>query len=365
MTGHSIDQTRKDEMTNNMIFSKHIQIGSKRISEDTGVFIIAEAGVNHNGDIKLAKKMVDVAIEAGVDAIKFQSFKTEKLILKNTDKAPYQKKTTSQEESQYEMLKRLEMGIDQMREIKQYCDQKGIVFMSTPFEEASLVEMVELDVAAIKIAATDLTNIKFLRQVAQAGKPIILSAGMCYMDEVVTALEAINPLNKNVILLQCTANYPIRDTEANVKVVNTFCNNFNMLIGYSDHSEGVGASPYAVAIGAKVIEKHFTLDKNMEGPDHKASVTPGELKQLVREIRKVERYLGNGKKMPSASEQQTRKALQKCLVAKKAIVKGEKYTLDNIDAKRTNGKGISALYYDNMIGEYAQRNYNENDIIEL
>lgn len=347
-----------------LVFNDQISVGNKIISSSSSVFIIAEAGVNHNGNIDLAKKLVDEAYKAGVDAVKFQSFKTEHLILKNIEKAPYQKKTTSNNETQYEMLKKLEMPAESMKLIKRYCDERGIIFLSTPFEEASLAELIDMDIPAIKIAATDLTNIKFLRQVAKNGMPIILSAGMCYMEEVRIALEAICPLNKNVILLQCTANYPIQDREANIKVIRTFQDEFNVLVGYSDHSTGIGASPFAVAAGAKVIEKHFTLNKTMEGPDHKASVTPEELKELVREVRKVEQYLGTGKKIPSISEQQTRKALQKSLVAKKEIVQGEVFTEDNIEAKRTNGEGISALYYDELIGKTACREYRKNELIK-
>lgn len=346
-------------------FKSRVQIGTKHISQSDSVFIIAEAGVNHNGDLETAKIMVDEACAAGVDAIKFQSFKTEHLILRHTDKAPYQKITTSGQESQYEMLKHLEFGVEKMLVIKQYCEEKGILFLSTPFEEESLTELIELDISAIKIAATDLTNVKFLRQVARTEKPIILSAGMCYMDEVQVALEAIHPLNKNVILLQCTANYPIQNSEANINVIRTFQNQFDVLVGYSDHSVGIGASPYAVACGAKVIEKHFTLDKGLAGPDHKASVTPEELKKLVEEIRRVEQYLGNGKKAPSMSEQQTRCALQKCLVAKEVIIQGQAFTEKNVVAKRTNGRGISAIYYDDIIGKIAKKIYVKDDILEI
>lgn len=348
-----------------MNFSGVVKIGEKRVSYNEKVFIIAEAGVNHNGDMKLAKRMIDVAVEAGVDAVKFQTFKAEKLILKNIDKAPYQKVTTNRNETQYDMLKRLEVTKEQTAELIEYCKGKNIIFLSTPFEKTSLDELDELGVHAFKIAATDLTNIQFLRQVAEKGKPIILSAGMCYLEEVQRALEAIYPINKDVVLLQCTANYPIRNDEANIKVVQTFLEEFNIIVGYSDHSQGVGASPYAVALGAKVIEKHFTLDKNMEGPDHRASVTPDELKKLVLDIRRVEEYLGDGIKMPTCSEQMTRKSLQKCLVANQVIKRGETFNEDNIVAKRTNGKGISALYYDSIVGKVANRDYQVDEIIQI
>lgn len=348
-----------------MDFCKEISIVDKYISNASQTFIIAEAGVNHNGDMNLARKMIDVAAEAGADAVKFQTFKAEKLILKNIEKAPYQKITTNSNESQYDMLKHLEVTKEQIKELMEYCQKKNIIFLSTPFEKTSLDELDELGVVAFKIAATDLTNIQFLRQVAEKGRPIILSAGMCYLEEVQRALEALYPINRNVVLLQCTANYPIQDEEANINVIRTFKEAFDILVGYSDHSQGVGASPYAVAAGAKVIEKHFTLDRHMEGPDHKASVTPKELQQLISDIRRVEKYLGDGIKMPSCSEQMTRKSLQKCLVAAGTINAGEKFSNENIVAKRTNGVGISALYVDDIVGRTAYREYKVDDIIVL
>lgn len=346
-----------------MHFEKEIYISGTCINAKTPTFVIAEAGVNHNGDIEVAKQMIDVAVEAGANAVKFQTFKTEDLILTSIEKAPYQKKTTDVSENQYMMLKKLEVSFEHHKILQKYCQERGIIFLTTPFESTSLKEIEQLDVPAIKVAATDLTNIKFLREVAALGKPIILSAGMCYMDEVRMALESIYPINKNVILLQCTANYPIKDEEANISVIDTFKKEFDILIGYSDHSVGVGASPYAVAKGAKVIEKHFTLDKDMSGPDHKASVTPDELKQLINEIRKVERYLGKDIKIPTFSEQGTRKSLQKCFVAARNIEQGECFTEKNIVAKRTNGEGISALYYDQLLLKKATRSYKVNDII--
>lgn len=347
-----------------MKFNKNIFIGDRCISLNSRTFIIAEAGVNHNGDINIAKKLIDAAVECGADAVKFQSFKTKNLILDKIDKAPYQEKTTDNNESQTDMLKKLEIAITEMQDLKKYAESKGIIFLSTPFEEESLNELDEIGVDAYKVAATDLTNIQFLRQVASKKKPIILSAGMCYLEEVQKALEAIQPINEDVILLQCTANYPITDEEANIGVISTFKNKFDMLIGYSDHSKGVGASPYAVALGAKVIEKHFTLSRTMEGPDHLASIEPNELKELVETVRKVEKYVGDGVKMPTCSEQFTRKALQKCLVAKRTIKEGEELTGENIVAKRTSGVGISALYYDKIVGSVAKKDYQEDDIIE-
>ncbi len=348
-----------------MIFQKKISIENRIISEDSLAFIIAEAGVNHNGDIHLAKQMIDVAASAGADAVKFQAFKTERLILENIEKAPYQKITTDSVESQYDMLKRLEMPISWMQELMDYCKGKNIIFLCTPFEKDSLDELDAMGIGAFKIAATDLTNIQFLQQIAQKGKPMILSAGMCYLEEVRKALEAIGGINDQVILLQCTANYPIHDEEANLKVIRTFQEQFDILVGYSDHSKGVGASPYAAALGAKVIEKHFTLDKALSGPDQKASVTPDELKRLVDEIRKVEKYLGDGEKIPTCSEQMTRKSLQKCLVASQPIRAGERFTEGNIVAKRTNGEGVSALYYECILDKVAFRDYQTDDILTI
>lgn len=346
-----------------MEFNKNIRIDGAKIDPASHTFIIAEAGVNHNGDISIAKQMIDAAAETGVDAVKFQTFRTKDLILRNIEKAPYQKTTTEKTESQYDMLQRLEITREQTAELMAYCRKKNIIFLSTPFEKTSLDELAELEVPAYKVAATDITNIQFLRQVAEKGKPVILSAGMCYLEEVERALAAIYEINRDVILLQCTANYPIQDEEANIGVIRTFKRTFDMLVGYSDHSQGVGAAPYAVAVGAKVIEKHFTLDRNMAGPDHKASVTPKELKQLADEIRRVEKYLGDGIKMPAYSEQMTRKSLQKCLVACRKIRQGEAFGPDNIVAKRTNGIGVSALYYDAVLGKTADQNYEPDDII--
>ncbi len=347
------------------MFHTDISIDGKAVSKNSPVYIIAEAGVNHNGDMCLAKEMIDAAAEAGVDAVKFQNFRTDGLILKNTGKAPYQKVTTDYSETQYDMLKRLELSRKQNEELMAYCKEKNITFLSTPFEKSSLEELDDLGVPAFKVAATDLTNIQFLRQVAEKGKPIILSAGMCYLEEVKRALDAIYPINKEVILLQCTANYPIQNSEANINVIRTLQDEFHILVGYSDHSQGVGAAPYAVAVGAKLVEKHFTLDKNMEGPDHKASVTPKELKQLVEDIRRVEEYLGDGVKMPSCSEQMTRKSLQKCLVASKDIKAGEKFCNENIVAKRTDGIGISALYFDEIVGRTAGKDFAADEIIRV
>lgn len=348
-----------------MKFDREIKIGNIEISDKSKVFIIAEAGVNHNGDIEVAKKLIDIASEAGADAVKFQAFRTENLILKNVSKASYQKETTSNKESQFDMLKKLEISINQNKELKEYCEQKGIIFLTTPFDEGSLVELDEIDLPAYKIASTDLTNILFLKKVAQRNKPILLSIGMSYLEEVTRALEQIYKINKKVILLHCTANYPIVDEDANLNVIDTLKNKFDILVGYSDHSVGIGAAPYAVPKGVKVIEKHFTISNGDEGPDHRASLTPEQLKYFVTEIRKVEKYLGTEIKMPTLAEIKNRASLQKCLVASKPIRVGEEFTEDNLIAKRTGGVGVSPIYIDDIVGNKSRKNYEIDDIIEV
>ncbi len=346
-----------------MKFNKWIKIGNYTIGADNPVFIIAEAGVNHNGELEIAKKLIDTAVNAGANAVKFQAFKTENLILTNVQKAQYQKKTTGAGESQFEMLKKLEITKEQNIELVNYCKRNNIIFLTTPFDEESLDELDILNLPAYKVASTDTTNLLFLKKIAQKGKPIFLSTGMCFLSEVELALKQIHEYNKEVILLQCTANYPIRDDDANLNVLKTYKDEFDILVGYSDHSVGVGASPYAVPMGAVVIEKHFTLDKSLTGPDHKASLSPEELKGFVSEIRKVEKYLGSHIKKPTKDEEKTRLSLQKSLVALHSIKQGEIFTEQNIVAKRTGGKGISPIYYKQILGKKASKDYSPNEII--
>jgi N,N'-diacetyllegionaminate synthase len=346
-----------------MEFNKSIQVGNRQISSNDPVFIIAEAGVNHNGDINIAKKLIDIASDAGADAVKFQAFKTENLILKDVEKANYQLKTTGIAESQFEMLKRLEITKEQNFLLMNYCRSKGIIFLTTPFDEESLEELNELDLPAYKVASTDTTNLLFLKKIAGKGKPIFLSTGMSYLSEVESALKTISQLNKNVILLQCTANYPIKDEEVNLNVISTYKDKFNILVGYSDHSVGIGAGPYSIPLGVVVIEKHFTYEKNAVGPDHMASLTPEELKLFVSEIKKVEKYMGTSVKSPTHDELNTRPILQKSLVALHFIKKGEVITEQNIIAKRTGGKGVLAVNCYQIIGKKAAQDYQPNDII--
>jgi sialic acid synthase SpsE len=347
-----------------MKFNKEINIKDKLISMESPTFVIAEAGVNHGGDMAVAKKLIDLAVDAKADAVKFQTFKAEHLILSDIQKAPYQKGTTDASESQYDMLKRLEVSREQNLELKQYCINKGIIFLTTPFDEESLEEIDEFDLPAYKVASTDTTNLPFLKKIAKKGKPIFLSTGMSYLSEVRLALETIYEYNKDVVLLQCTANYPIQDDEANLAVINTYRDNFDILLGYSDHSVGVGAAPFAIPMGAKVVEKHFTLNKDDEGPDHAASLSPDELIDFVKTVRRVDTYMGSEIKEPSLSEHNTRKSLQKCMVASQDIKKGDLLNSDNLVAKRTGGVGISPIEIHKLFGIKSNKSYKKNQIIE-
>jgi N,N'-diacetyllegionaminate synthase len=348
-----------------MKFNKEIHIEGKLISATSPTFVIAEAGVNHGGNMEIAKQLIDLAVKAKADAVKFQTFKTEHLILSDIQKAPYQKNTTDASESQFDMLKKLEVTREQNLELKRHCIDKDIIFLTTPFDEESLDEIDELDLPAYKVASTDATNLPFLKKIAKKGKPIFLSTGMSYLSEVRLALEAIYEHNKDVVLLQCTANYPIQDNEVNLAVINTYRDNFDILLGYSDHSVGVGAAPFAIPMGAKVVEKHFTINKYDEGPDHATSLSPDELIDFVKTVRRVDEYMGSTIKEPTPSEMGTRRSLQKCMVANKEIKKGELFSNDNLAAKRTGGIGISPIDFEKIIGVKSHKTYKKNEVISI
>lgn len=347
-----------------MKFNRIINLPNHKISDSSPTFIIAEAGVNHGGDIELAKRLVDVAVEAKADAVKFQAFRTEKLILNSVKKANYQIENTKNEDSQASMLKQLELDLEAYITLKTYCEDRGILFLITPFDEASLLELESIGIPAYKIASTDTTNLLFLRKVARTGKPVFLSTGMCEIEEVDQAVQIFKKENQNLILLQCTANYPIKDEEADLLVLNQYKERYNCLLGYSDHSTGIGAAIYAIPLGAKVVEKHFTIDKSSEGPDHLASLSPIELKQFVLEVRRCERFLKQDKKRITPDEVSNKKSLQKSLVALVSVKKGEVFTEENIVAKRAGGKGVSAIFGLGYLGKTATRNYNQDDLIE-
>ena len=340
-------------------------IGNKVIGDGNSAFIIAEAGVNHNGDINIAKELVDKAIFAGVDAIKFQTFKTEKLVTGYADMAEYQKDNIGKVESQFNMLKKLELSYECFIELQQYCINKGIMFLSTPFDFESADFLASMGMEAFKISSADLTNIPFLEHIARFNKPIILSSGMSTLSEIEEAINAIYSLGNEVVaVLHCTSNYPAKLLNVNLNAMNTIKNAFKIVSGYSDHTEGITIPIAAVAMGGNIIEKHFTLDKNMEGPDHKASLSPLELKAMVQEIRNVEMALGTGIKRYNSSEVDTMKAARKSIVAARDIKAGENINLVDLDYKRP-GTGLSPKFYMEIVGKRATRDIKMDEQIAL
>jgi len=329
------------------------------------IFVIAEAGVNHNGDIKLAKKLIDVAKSAGVDAVKFQTFKAENVVSKVAQKAEYQKETTGADESQLDMVKNLELTFQDFRELKKYCEEKEILFLSTPFDLESIEFLESLDIPIYKVPSGEVNNLLYLMKIAGTGKPIIMSTGMTDLDEVSSALEVLRDNGAGTItLLHCNTQYPTPFEDANIKAMLTLKERFGIAVGYSDHTLGIEAPVAAVALGATVIEKHFTLDKNMEGPDHKASLDPQELKAMVTAIRNIEVALGDGIKRPSKSEISNKEVARKSIVARRNIIKGEIFTENNITVKRP-GNGISPMRWFEIIGEIAKRDFCEDELIEI
>lgn len=322
--------------------------------------LIAEAGVNHNGSIGLAKRMADIAKQAGCDYIKFQTFKAVNLAGRSAEKAKYQKETTNSDESQLEMLKSLELSFNQFTELKQYCDNIGILFISTPFDLESIDFLADLGVPLFKIPSGEITNLPYLRKINSYKKEVILSTGMSTIDEIKDALAILKDCK--VSLLHANTEYPTPPCDANLSAITTLKEEFNLPIGYSDHTLGIEAPIAAVALGAEVIEKHFTLDKNMSGPDHKASLEPDELKTMVNAIRKTELMLGNGIKKPSQSELKNMSIARKSIIAKIPIKKGEIFTENNLCVKRP-GNGISPMKWDEIIGTAAQKDYEEDDLI--
>jgi len=345
--------------------SNSISVGNKIIGDGHPCFIIAEAGVNHNGSLKLAKQLIDAAAQAGVDAIKFQTYKTEEVIIEGIEKAPYQKQTTNPNESQTAMLKKLEIDKNFHYELLKSCKKKGILFLSSCYSEYSLNLLMELDVPILKIASMDIVNPLFLETVAQTGKPVIVSTGMSTFSEVEQAYQCVkNNGCKEIAILKCTSNYPAALNEVNLRGMKTLRERFDAVIGFSDHTQGLGASPYAVAAGAKIIEKHFTLDKNLEGPDHKASLSPEELVLLVKEIRRVEEMLGSEEIRPTEGEKETSKAMRRSLVCKGDLKEGDIITRKNIAAKRTGGKGISTVEFYKVLGLELTRDMSKDQPID-
>lgn len=329
------------------------------------VFIIAEAGVNHNGSIELAKQLIDKGAEAGVDAVKFQSFKADKLVTVNAEKADYQKANMgNNKDNQYEMIKKLELDYDKHQELMDYATEKGVMFLSSAFDLESIDLLVELDLSVFKIPSGEITNLPYLRKIARTKKPIILSTGMASMGEIEDAIRILKDNgSKEITVLHCNTEYPTPMNDVNLTAMNTIKEAFKVNIGYSDHTLGIEIPIAAVALGAEVIEKHFTLDKTMEGPDHKASLEPKELQEMVRSIRNIEMALGDGIKTPTVSERKNKPIARKSIVAKSMINIGEAYSEENLDIKRP-GTGISPMLWDDIIGTIANKNYQIDELIE-
>jgi N-acetylneuraminate synthase len=329
---------------------KTVCIGDRQIGAGEPCFIISEAGVNHNGDVGIACKLIDAAAEAGADAVKFQIFRAEKLVAMNAPKAGYQKQTTDVSESQFEMLRRLELSPEEHVQLSRYCDQAGLLFLSTPFDSESADFLQELGVKAFKIPSGEITNPLFLAHVAGKGLPMIVSTGMSTLLEVEQAVQVIeSQQNQDYVLLHCVSNYPARPADVNLRAMATLERTFQCPVGYSDHTLGHEVSVAAVVLGACVIEKHFTLDGNLPGPDHRASLEPHELKQLVCSIRNVESALGTGRKVPAASEADTASVARRSLVAAMNIPAGTTLTSELIVALRP-GTGIPPTLLDEVIG---------------
>lgn len=327
------------------------------------IYIIAEAGVNHNGSLEIAKKMVDAVREAGADAIKFQTFKAENIVTQNASRAEYQVKNTGEDASQYSMLKKLELSYDDFRELKAYCDDSGIEFLSTPFDLESIDFLQELGIRFLKIPSGEITNFPYLRKIGQTGMPVIMSTGMSTLEEVGDAIGVLREYGSNEIsLLHCTTEYPAPLDSVNLKAMQTMAEAFNLPVGYSDHTSGIAVSVAAVAMGAVIIEKHFTIDRNMEGPDHKASLELDELKAMVKSIRDVEMAMGTGEKTPAESECANADVARKSIVAKTCIKAGELLTEDNITVKRP-GTGISPMKWNSVLGKIAPCDFKADDLI--
>ena len=329
------------------------------------VFIIAEAGVNHNGSLDLAKRLIEIAVDSGADAVKFQTFKAESLVSKNAQKADYQKQTTDASESQFDMIKKLELDVETHKELITYCQEKDIMFLSTPFDHESIDLLSDLGLQIFKIPSGEITNLPYLRHIGSLGKQVVLSTGMSNLEEVSDALDVLinaGTFKDNITVLHANTMYPTPMEDVNLNAMLTIQKEFGVAVGYSDHTLGIEVDIAAVAMGASCIEKHFTLDKTMEGPDHKASLEPKELKELVSSIRNIEKAFGSSEKKPSPSESVNIDISRKSIVAKIDIKKDEKFTDKNITTKRP-GNGISPMKWDEIVGSIAQKDYKDDELI--
>ena len=329
------------------------------------VFIIAEAGVNHNGNLDIAKEMVLEAKKAGTDAVKFQTGKSERVISKFAQKADYQKETTGDNESQLDMVRKLELSFEDFAELKRHCDKVGIIFVSTPFDLESIVFLNELGMRIFKVPSGEITNLPYLIKIAKLGREVIMSTGMSYLTEVELAVNILREYGtNNIALLHCTTEYPAPCKDVNLRAILTLKKKFHLPVGYSDHTKGIEISIAAAAMGASVIEKHFTLDRNMEGPDHRASLEPHELKDMVSAIRNVEAAFGNGEKKPAESEEKNIAVARKSIVANRKIKRGEVFSEENLTTKRP-GNGISPMQWFEVLGKTAVKDFEEDELIVL
>ncbi len=331
------------------------------------VFIIAEAGVNHNGSLAAAKKMVDAAAQAGADAVKFQTFRAGSLVSKGAPKALYQKKTTDRDESQLEMLKKLEMGLPAHKELIRYCRTKKIMFLSSPFDLESIDRLARLGLRIFKIPSGEITNLPYLRKIGSLRSKIIMSTGMATLAEVQEALVVLvksGTPKKDIVVLHCNTGYPTPFKDVNLSAMPAMKDALGVRVGYSDHTLGIEAAIAAAALGASVIEKHFTLDKNTRGPDQQASLEPDELQDMVNAVRHVEAAMGCGVKKVSPSEKPNIGAARKSIVARIPIKKGERFDEKNLTVKRP-GTGISPMRWDDVLGKAARRNFYQDELIEL
>ena len=329
------------------------------------VKIIAEAGVNHNGDMMLAYKLVDAAKDSGANIIKFQTFNPKSIVSKFAQKAEYQKRNTGGEDGQLTMLNKLALSQENFVDLKAYCEKVGIDFLSTPFDLESIEFLDSIGCRLWKIPSGEITNYPYLVKIAKTGYPVIMSTGMSNMEEIGEALDVLTKNGSGEIsLLHCTTEYPAPFEDVNLKAMHTLKEKFGCKIGYSDHTKGIEIPIAAVAMGAEIIEKHFTLDKNMEGPDHKASLEPNELKAMVQAIRNVEKAIGDGNKTPSNSEKKNIEIVRKSIVAKRNIKTGERLTEENITTKRP-GNGISPMRWNEVLGTVAKRDFSEDELIEV
>ena len=333
---------------------KNIQLGERVVGDGAPAFVIAEAGVNHNGDVRLALELVDVAARTGADAVKFQAFVTDEVVTSRAEKAAYQVTATGSSGSQREMLKALELSPEDHRALRTRCEERSIVCLCTPYDEPSVEMLDGLGVPAFKIASTDITNVPLLRCVAAKSRPVLLSTGMSTLAEVETAVGTLKRagLDGKIVLLQCTSEYPAPAREANLRAMQTMRKAFECPVGFSDHTEGIDVAVWAVAAGACVIEKHFTLDRTMKGPDHQASLEPAELAALVSAVRRVEEVLGTDVKQPMPSERSNTRLVRKSLVARRHIDAGEVLTADDLACKRP-ANGLSPTWFDRVVGQVA------------